>query len=162
VVGITTIVDDDAPAIDYRDDANQHERGQPTHRATRPPPLPQVTTDDLQYPNDDGEISISNNNNEDPLDGDYKDDLPMNLGDTLDQEHGITAVLGLTRMIISMAAQEQEQLEEEYNDGETHDQANAAEGPDNLAELQRQLRNQVADVDQHMRRYKEAIDSNTE
>jgi hypothetical protein len=67
-------------------------------------------------------------------------------------------------MAIVMADQdqEQEQLEEEYNDGETHDKANATKGPANLAELQRQLRNQVAEVDQHIRRYREASDSSTE
>jgi hypothetical protein len=53
VVGTSTIVDDDAPAVDYRDDANRHEWGQPTHRETHPPTLPQVTAADLQYPNDD-------------------------------------------------------------------------------------------------------------
>jgi hypothetical protein len=61
--------------------------------------------------------------------------LLTNLGDTLDQEHDVTAVLGLTGMVIAMAGQEQEQLEEEDDDGETHKQANEAEGPDNVAEL---------------------------
>jgi hypothetical protein len=162
VVGTSTIVDDDTPAVDYRDDANLHERGQPTRRATHPPPLPQLTAADLQYPNDDGEINISDDDNEYPRDGDYTDNLPTNLEDTIDQEHDVTALLGLTGMAITMADQEQEQLEEEDNDGETHDQVNAAEGPENIAELQRQLRNQVADVDQNMRRYQEARDSSTE
>jgi hypothetical protein len=58
VVGAITIVDDDAPALDYRDGANHHERGQPTLEATGPHPLHQVTAADLQYPNGDGEISI--------------------------------------------------------------------------------------------------------
>jgi hypothetical protein len=39
----------------------------------------------LTYPNDNGEIGISDDDNEDPLDGDCTDDLPANLGDTLDQ-----------------------------------------------------------------------------
>jgi hypothetical protein len=85
----------------------------------------------------------------------------MNFGDTLDQEYNVTDVLGLTCMTIAMAYQEQEQLEKEDNDGETNDQANATEGPENITELQRQFRNQVADLDQHMRWYKEAIDSST-
>jgi hypothetical protein len=79
VVGTTTIVDDFAPAVEYRDDYNRHERGQHTDRETHPPPFPQVTADDLQYPNGDREITISDDDNEDPLDGDYKDELPKNL-----------------------------------------------------------------------------------
>jgi hypothetical protein len=54
VVGTSTIVDDDAPPVDYRDDANRHECGQLSIRATQPPPLPQVTSAYLQYPNEDG------------------------------------------------------------------------------------------------------------
>jgi hypothetical protein len=61
------------------------------------------------------------------------------LKDTLYHEHYVTAVLGLTGMAITMADQEQEQLEEEDNDGATNDQTNAAEGPGNIAELQKQL-----------------------
>jgi hypothetical protein len=162
MVGTTTIVDDDAPAVDYRDYAKRHERGQPTRRATNPPPFPQVTAADLQYPNGDGEISISDDDNEDHLDGGYTEDLPTNLVDTLDQYHDATAVLGLTGMAIAMADQEQEQLEGEDNDGETHEQENEVEGPDNLAELQRQLRNKVAKLDQQIKRYQEISDSSTE
>jgi hypothetical protein len=43
VLGASTIVDDDAPPIDYRDDANRHKLGQQTFTGTNPPPLPQVT-----------------------------------------------------------------------------------------------------------------------
>jgi hypothetical protein len=52
-----------------------------------------------------------------------------------------------------MANQEEEELEEEDKYGEMNDQVNATEGLDNIAYLQRQLLNQVADVDQHMRTY---------
>jgi hypothetical protein len=47
VLGASTIVDDYAPPIDYRDDANRHERGQQTLMGTNLPPLPQVTAADL-------------------------------------------------------------------------------------------------------------------
>jgi hypothetical protein len=71
--------------VDNRDDANQHEGGQPNCRSTNPPPLSQVTEADLQYLNDDGEISMSDDDNKDPLDGDWTYDLPTSLGDILDQ-----------------------------------------------------------------------------
>jgi hypothetical protein len=51
VLGASTIVDDDAPHVDYRDEANRHERGQPTLTGTNPPQFPQVTSEDLQFPN---------------------------------------------------------------------------------------------------------------
>jgi hypothetical protein len=68
VLGASTIVDDDAPPIDYRDDANQHERGQPTLTGSNPPSSPQVTAADLQFPNKDGEISLSDYDDDDPND----------------------------------------------------------------------------------------------
>jgi hypothetical protein len=52
VIGASTTVDDDAPPNDYRDDTNRHERGQRTLVGTNPPPLPQVTATDLQFPNE--------------------------------------------------------------------------------------------------------------
>jgi hypothetical protein len=52
VLGASTIVDDDTPSIDYRYDDNRHERGQLTLTITNPPPLPQVTAADLQFPNE--------------------------------------------------------------------------------------------------------------
>jgi hypothetical protein len=58
-VGASTIVDDDAPPVDYRDDANRHECGQPTFSGTNPTPLPQVTAADLQFLNEDGEINVT-------------------------------------------------------------------------------------------------------
>jgi hypothetical protein len=54
VAGTSTIVDDDAPDVHYRDDSNRHERGKPTCRETNPPALPHVTAADSQYPNGDG------------------------------------------------------------------------------------------------------------
>jgi hypothetical protein len=54
VTHASTIVDDDAPPIDYRDDTNRHDHGQPTLTGTNPPPLPHVTAADLQFPNEEG------------------------------------------------------------------------------------------------------------
>jgi uncharacterized protein YlxW (UPF0749 family) len=124
--------------------------------------LPQVTAADLQYPNGDGEISISDDEPEDPFDADYIEDLPKNSGETLDQEHEVTSVLGWTGMVSVMSDQEQEELEEEENDGETREQANEAEGAENLVALHRQLRNQVTEVDQQVKMYQETSDSSTE
>jgi hypothetical protein len=107
VVGSITIIDDDALDLDYREDSNQHECGQPTLGATCPPPLLKVTAADFQYPNGDGEISTPYNEPKDPFDADYTEDLPNNVGETLDQEHEVTYVLGMTGMTISMADQEQ-------------------------------------------------------
>jgi hypothetical protein len=162
VICTITIVDDGSHGVDYRNDANQADPGKPTLGATNPPTLPQVTATDLQYPNGNGEISISDDEPEDPFDADYTEDMPTNLGETLDQEHEVTYVLGLTDMTIAMADQEQEQLKQEENDGEIHEQANEAEEAENLAELNRQLRNQVAEVDQHIKMYQETSDSSTE
>jgi hypothetical protein len=50
----------------------------------------------------------------------------------------------------AMATQEEEILEEEDNDVEMNDQANATERLENIEELQQQLMNQVADVDQQI------------
>jgi hypothetical protein len=49
VIGASAIVDDDAPPIDYRDDTNRHERGQPTLTGTNPPPLPQVAMHKVRF-----------------------------------------------------------------------------------------------------------------
>jgi hypothetical protein len=54
VLDASTIVDDDAPPVDYRDDTSRHELGQPTLTGTNPPPLAQVTAEDLQFPNEEG------------------------------------------------------------------------------------------------------------
>jgi hypothetical protein len=67
--------------------------------------------------------------------------------DTLNQEHTLTAVLGLTYMVNAMATQEEQILAEEDNDGAMNVQVNETEGVDNIEELQQQLLNQVADVD---------------
>jgi hypothetical protein len=106
VLGASTIVYDDAPPIDYRDDANRHERGHQTLTGTNPPPLPQVTAADLQFPNEEGEISLTDDDDDGPNDEDYTDNTPTNLASKLNQEHTITAVLGLTDMANSMATQE--------------------------------------------------------
>jgi hypothetical protein len=79
VLGTSTIVDDDAPPVDYREDNNQHEHGQSTLRATNLPPLLQVTAADLQYSNEDGEISVTDDDDEGPDDEDYTDYMPTNL-----------------------------------------------------------------------------------
>jgi hypothetical protein len=151
VIGASTIVDDDAPPIDYRDDANIHERGQPTLARTNPPPLPQVTAADLQFPNEEGEISLTDDDDDDPNGEDYTDDTPTNLENTLNQEHTITAMLGLTDMANAVATQEEQILAEEDNDGAIDVQVNETEGLDNIEELQQQLLNQVSDVDHHIR-----------
>jgi hypothetical protein len=80
VLGASTIVDDDAPPIDYRDDTNRHERGQQTLTGTNPPPLPQVTAADLQFPNEEGEIRLIDDDDGDPNDEDYTDDTPKKIG----------------------------------------------------------------------------------
>jgi hypothetical protein len=69
------------------------------------------------------------------------------LASTLNQEHTITAVLGLTDVENAMATQEQQILEEEDNDGSMNDQVNETEGVEKIEELQQKLLNQVADVD---------------
>jgi hypothetical protein len=113
VISASTIVEDDAPPIDYRDNTDRHERGQPTLTGTNPPPLPQVTAADFQFLNEDGEISLSDDVDDDPNDEDYTDDTPTKLENTLNQEHTITAVLGLTYMANAMATQEEQILAKE-------------------------------------------------
>jgi hypothetical protein len=83
------------------------------------------------------------------------------LEDTLNQEHTITAVLGLTDVANAMATQEEQIIAEEDNDGEMNVQVNETEGVDNIEELQQQLLNQVADVDHQIRMLQEANDKNT-
>jgi hypothetical protein len=161
VIGAFTIGDDDAPPIDCRDDANRHERGQPALTGTNPPPLPQVTAADLQFTNEDGEISSSEDDDDGPNDEDYTDDTPTNFENTLNQEHTITAVLGLTYIANSVATQEEQILAEEDNDAAMDVQVNETEGVDNIYELQQQLLNQVADVDHQIRMLQEANDKNT-
>jgi hypothetical protein len=107
VLGASTIVDDDAPPINNIDDANRHECGQHTITGTNPPPFPQVTEADLQFPNEEGKISLSDDDDDHPNDEDYTDDTPTNLANTLNQEHTITAVLGLANMANAMATQEE-------------------------------------------------------
>jgi hypothetical protein len=63
-------------------------------------------------------------------------------------------------MANAMATQEEEILEEKDNDGEMNDQVNETEGSDSSEELQQQLMNRVADVNQQMRMFHEARDSN--
>jgi hypothetical protein len=112
VLGASTILDDDYPPIDYRDDANRHECGQPTLTGTNPPPLLQVTAADLQFQNEKGEISLTDDDDDDnPNDEDYTDDTSTNLVSTLNQEDTITAILGLTNMSNAMATQEEQILE---------------------------------------------------
>jgi hypothetical protein len=86
--------------------------------------LSQVTAADFKYPNEDGEVSDSEDEPEDPSHADYTKDMPTNLGDTLDQEHEVTYVLGLTGMANYVTDREQEKLEQEKNDGEIHEDVN--------------------------------------
>jgi hypothetical protein len=44
---------------------------------TKPPPLPQVKAADLQFPNEEGEISVTYDDDDDPDDEDYTDDMPQ-------------------------------------------------------------------------------------
>jgi hypothetical protein len=67
---------------------------------------------DLQFSNEEGEVSLSDYDDDDPNDEEYIDDTPTNLEDTLNQEHTITAVLGLTYMANVMAMQEEQILAE--------------------------------------------------
>jgi hypothetical protein len=83
------------------------------------------------------------------------------LASTLNQEHTITAVLGLTNMANAMATQEEQILKEEDNDGAMDVQVNAAEGVDNIEELHQQLHNQVVDVDHQIHMLQGASDINT-
>jgi hypothetical protein len=161
VLGASTIVHDDAPPIDYNDDTNRHECGQQTLTVTNPPPLPQVTAADLQFPNEGGEISLTDDDDDDPNDEDYTDNTPTNLASTLNREHTITAVLGLTDMANAMATQEEKILEEEDNDGSMNVQVNDMEGVDSIEELQQQLLNLVADLDHQIRMLQAASDINT-
>jgi hypothetical protein len=124
-------------------------------------PHREVTSADLQFPNEDGEISLSDDDDDDPNDEDYTDDTPTNLENALNQEHTITAVLGLTDMANAMATQEKQILAEEDNDGTMDVQVNETEGVDNIEELQQQLLDQVADVDHQIRMLQEANDKNT-
>jgi hypothetical protein len=80
------------PPIHYRDDINRHERGQPTLTGTNQPPLPHVTAAALQFPNEEGEISVTIDDDDDPDDKDYTGDMPTNLASTLNQEHTGTVV----------------------------------------------------------------------
>jgi hypothetical protein len=124
VLGASTIIDADDAPVDYIDDANRHDRGQLTLAGTNPSPLPQVTAADLQFPNEEGEISVTDDDDDGPDNEHYTDDMPTNLASTLHEEHSITAVLGLTDMANCMATQEEEILEEEDNDGAINDQVN--------------------------------------
>jgi hypothetical protein len=54
--------------------------------------LPQVTAADLQFPNEEGEISLTDDDDDDPNEEDNTDDTSTNLASTLNQEHTITAV----------------------------------------------------------------------
>jgi hypothetical protein len=83
------------------------------------------------------------------------------LENELNQEHTITAVLGLTDMENAMATQEEQILAEEDNDEAMDVQANEKEGVDNIEELQQHLLNQVADVDHQIRMLQEENDKNT-
>jgi ABC-type Zn2+ transport system substrate-binding protein/surface adhesin len=123
--------------------------------------LPQVTAADLQFPNEEGEISLTDDDDDDPNDEDYTDDTAKKLASTLNQEHKITALLGLTDMASAMATQEEQILEEEDNDGAMNYQVNETEGVDNIDELQQHLLNQVANVDHKIRMLQEASDINT-
>jgi hypothetical protein len=93
--------------------------------------LPQVTAADLQFPNEDGEISVSDDDDDDPNGEDYTDHTRTNLEHTLNQEHTITAVLGITYVANAMATQEKQILAEEDNDGAIDVQVNETEGVDN-------------------------------
>jgi hypothetical protein len=161
VLGASAIVDYDAPPINYRDDANRHERGQRTLAGTNPPPLPQVTAEYLRFLNEEGEISFTDDEDDDPNNEDYTDDTPKNLANTLNQEHTITAVLGLTDMANAMATQEEQILKEEDNYGAMNVQVNETEGVDNIDELKQELPNQMADVEHHIRMLQEANDNST-
>jgi hypothetical protein len=55
--------------------------------------------------------------------------MPTNLGETLDQEHNVNAVLGLIGMAIDMADQE--------NDWELYEPVSEPEDANNLAEQNR-------------------------
>jgi hypothetical protein len=83
------------------------------------------------------------------------------LENTLNQEHTITAVLGITDMAKAMATQEEQILAEEDNDGAMDVQVNETEGVENIEELQQQLLNQVADEDHEIQMLQEANDKNT-
>jgi ABC-type polar amino acid transport system ATPase subunit len=85
--------------------------------------------------------------------------MPTNLGETIYQDHEVTSVLGITGMAITMADREQEQLEQEENHGEIHGPGSKPEEAENLTEENRQLRNQVAEVYQHIKMYQENSDS---
>jgi hypothetical protein len=85
VLGASTIVDDDSPPGDCRDNNNRHGCGQPTLKGTYPPQLPQVTAADLQFPNEDGENSVTDDDDDDPDDEYYTDDMPTNLEITLNK-----------------------------------------------------------------------------
>jgi hypothetical protein len=115
----------------------------------------------LQFPNEEGEISLTDDDDDDPNDEDYTDDTPTNLENTLNQEHTITAVLGLTDMANAMATQEEQILSEEDNYGAMYVQVNETEGVERIEELQQHLLNQVADVNHQIRMLQEANDKNT-
>jgi hypothetical protein len=69
--------------------------------------LRQVAAADLKFPNEEKEISLTDDDDDDPNDEDYTDNTPKNLASTLNQEHTITAVLGLNNMANAMATQEE-------------------------------------------------------
>jgi hypothetical protein len=89
--------------------------------------LPQVTAADLKFTNEEGEISLTYDD-DDPNDEEYTDDTPTNLASTLNQEHTIIALFGLTDMANAMATQKEKILEEEDNDGAMNVQVNETEG----------------------------------
>jgi uncharacterized protein YyaL (SSP411 family) len=106
--------------------------------------LPQVTAADFHLSNEEGGISLTEDDDDDPNEEDYTDDTPTNLASTLNQEHTITAVLELINMTNAMATQEEQILEEEDNYEAMNVQVNETEGMENIEELQQQLLNQVA------------------
>jgi hypothetical protein len=65
----------------------------------------------------EGYISFTDDDDENPDEEDYTDDMPTNLESTLNQEQPVTAILGLTGMANAMATQEEKILKEEDNDG---------------------------------------------
>jgi hypothetical protein len=89
----------------------------------------------------------------------------MNLQQTLDREHKVSSLLGLTGMANDMADQEEAQLKQEElsfegNDGEMHEEpASESEEAENFAEKSIKLMNQVAKVNQQLKMYEKNSDS---
>jgi hypothetical protein len=71
---------------------------------------------DFQLPNEDGYISVTDDDGDNHEDEDYTDEMPTNLESTLNQEHTVTVVLGLAGMANAIAKD---------NDGAMNDQENA-------------------------------------